>query len=60
VTKIINNFEGASGDKIEFNVRCTKCFNIQKIIQKPKNEEQLTILVCPDPQVILLSIERVF
>jgi len=51
VTKIINNFEGASGEKIEFNVRCTKCAQVQKITQKPKgSEEQLTILVCPDSQ----------
>jgi len=52
VVKIINNFEATNEDQIEFNVRCTKCKNVQKIIQKPKgSNEQFSMLVCPDPQV---------
>jgi len=51
VVKIINNFEATNEDQIEFNVRCTKCKNVQKIIQKPKgSNEQFSMLVCPDPQ----------
>jgi len=59
VVKIINNFECTNEEKIEFVVRCTKCKNEQKLIQKPKgSNEQLSILVCPDPQVESLLLEN--